>query len=91
MLRRSSTDHTGPGQPEASGTTPQEPYGTGWILSARIEYDQEAGVLELDQQQAIEKLAKKYGVDKWNKLPQCPLHPGSALTHVDTAELPSEE
>ena len=91
MLRRSSTDHTGPGQPEASGTTAQEPYGTGWILSARIEYDQEAGVLELDQQQAIEKLAKKYGVDKWNKLPQCPLHPGSALTHVDAAELPREE
>ena len=45
----------------------------------------------MDQQQAIEKLAKKYGVDKWNKLPQCPLHPGSALTHVDAAELPSEE
>ena len=39
VLRRTSPADASAGQPEAPGASAQEPCGTGWILSARIEYD----------------------------------------------------
>ena len=69
----------------------EESEGTGWILSLRIEYDQDRGILEIDQQQAIEKLAKKFGIDDSSELPATPLPSTIKLAPVDTAEMQIEE
>ena len=41
----------------------------GWILGSEIRYDQDFGVLEINQRQAIESLAEKYGLTELSKYP----------------------
>ena len=74
-----------------TSTSSDEMEGTGWVLSMRVEYDQERGILEIDQQQAIEKLAKKYGFDDSSKLRSSPLPSTVKLAPVDVAEMSVEK
>ena len=63
----------------------------GWILGSEIRYDQELGVLEINQRQAIESLAEKYGLTELSKYPGEPMKMSDKLAPVEAPEMPYEE
>merc|ERR1712185_117323 len=56
-----------------------------------IRYDQELGILEINQRQAIESLAEKYGLTDLPKYPSEPMKMSDKLAPVDAPEMPYEE
>ena len=58
----------------------------GRILSMQVRYDIEKGILEFDQMEAIEALAKKLGVEK-RKPRSLPIDPNSDLPKLKEAEV----
>ena len=63
----------------------------GWILGSEIRYDQELGILEINQRQAIESLAEKYGLTELSKYPSEPMKMSDKLAPVEAPEMPYEE
>ena len=63
----------------------------GWILGSEIRYDQELGILEINQRQAIESLAEKYGLTDLPKYPSEPMKMSEKLAPVAVPEMPYEE
>ena len=80
-----------PMQPTEARQVSEAMNSKGWILGSEIRYNQELGILEINQRQAIESLAEKYGLTDLSKYPSEPMKMSDKLAPVTTPEMPYEE
>ena len=80
-----------PMQPTEARQVSEAMNSKGWILGSEIRYDQELGILEINQRQAIESLAEKYGLTELSKYPSEPMKMSDKLAPVEAPEMPYEE
>ena len=87
FLKRLS--HRFPVNPNSTGIIDKDH--PGLLLSMDVYYDREAGVLRLDQKQAIEALARKHGLDDKKKIRRLPIKDDQDLKKLEEAEVPQTE
>ena len=81
--------HRFPVNPNSTGIIDKEH--PGLLLSMDIFYDREAGVLRLDQRQAIEALARKHEIDNPRKICRLPTNDDQELPKLEEAEVQQTE
>ena len=87
FLKRLS--HRFPVNPNSTGIIDKDH--PGLILSMDVHYDREAGILRLDQKQAIEALARKHGLDDPKKVRRLPIKDDQDLPKLEEAEVSQTE
>ena len=87
FLKRLS--HRFPVNPNSTGIIDKDR--PGLILSMDVHYDRDAGILRLDQKQAIEVLARKHGLDDMKKIRRLPITDNNELPKLDKEEVSQTE